>query len=172
MNQVLECLKTRRSIRKYQNKPVEEALLDAILEAGTYAPSGHGKQAPIIIAVKDEKTKATLTKMNAQVMGVSSDPYYNPPIILLVLADPKVNTYVYDGSCVLENMMIAAHALGLGTCWINREKEMFDSAEGKALLKEWGIDESYVGIGALSLGYIDGDAPQPKPRKADYITKI
>ena len=148
-------------------KPVEEELLDAVLEAGTYAPSAMGKQSATIIAVRDQETRDQLMHMNAKVMGVESDPYYGAPVIVLVLGGS-----VEDGSCVLVNMMNAAHSLGLASCWIHREREMFDSEEGKALLKKWGLPETLRGIGSIALGYAAGEAPAPKPRKEGYIVKI
>ena len=166
-HEMLTLLKTRRSVRKYLPKPVEEELLDAVLEAGTYAPSAMGKQSATIIAVRDQDTRDQLMHMNAKVMGVESDPYYGAPVIVLVLGGS-----VEDGSCVLVNMMNAAHSLGLASCWIHREREMFDSEEGKALLKKWGLPETLRGIGSIALGYAAGEAPAPKPRKEGYIVKI
>ena len=166
-HEMLTLLKTRRSVRKYLPKPVEEELLDAVLEAGTYAPSAMGKQSATIIAVRDQETRDQLMHMNAKVMGVESDPYYGAPVIVLVLGGS-----VEDGSCVLVNMMNAAHSLGLASCWIHREREMFDSEDGKALLKKWGLPETLRGIGSIALGYAAGEAPAPKPRKEGYIVKI
>ena len=105
-------------------------------------------------------------------MGTESDPYYGAPTLVIVLADPERGTWVEDGSCVLDNMMNAAHALGLGSCWIHRERQMFDSPEGKDLLKTWGLPETLRGVGSIALGYPDGAAPEPKPRKPGYIVKI
>ena len=171
-NPVLENLKTRRSIRKYLPRQVEPEKLDLILEAGTYAPTGMGMQSPVIIAVQDPQSVQKLAKLNAKVMNSSSNPYYDAPTILLVLASSQRGTRVEDGSCVLENMMLAAHSLGLGSCWIHREREMFELPEGKELLSQWGITEPLTGVGALALGYPDGDAPQPNPRKEGYIVKV
>ena len=181
-NPVLENLKTRRSIRKYLPRQVEPEKLDLILEAGTYAPTGMGMQSPVIIAVQDPQSVQKLAKLNAKVMNSSSNPYYDAPTILLVLASSQRGTRVEDGSrsgfraCAkgrwLENMMLAAHSLGLGSCWIHREREMFELPEGKELLSQWGITEPLTGVGALALGYPDGDAPQPKPRKEGDIVKV
>ncbi len=172
MNAVLDNIKTRRSVRKFLPRQVEEDKLDLILEAGTYAPTGMGKQSPVIVAVQDPETIKQLIAMNAKVMHSDSNPYYGAPTILLVLADSQRGTYVEDGSCVLENMMLAAHSLGLESCWIHREKEMFETQEGKDLLKKWGIDETLAGVGALALGYPDGEIPAAKPRKSNYVVKV
>ncbi len=171
-NPVLENLKTRRSVRKYLPRQVEPEKLDLILEAGTWAPTGMGMQSPVIIAVQDPQTIQRLAQLNARIMGNSGNPYYGAPTVLLVLADQERGTRVEDGSCVLENMMLAAHSLGLGSCWIHREREMFASDEGKELLSRWGITKPLVGVGGLALGYPDGDLPQPKPRKEGYVVKI
>lgn len=170
-NKMLELLKTRRSVRKYLSQPVEEEKLDAILEAGTYAPTGMGMQSPVIVAVREPENRRAVRELNCKARGWEGDPYYGAPCILLVLADHNRGTCVEDGSCVLVTMMQAAHALGVSSCWIHGEREMFELPEGKALLKKWGLPENLRGVGSLALGYGDGPAPQPKERKAGYIVK-
>ena len=172
MAETLTTLKARRSCRAYKPELIEEEKLDAILEAGTYAATGMGKQSPIILAVRDRALRDRLSKMNAAVMGADMDPFYGAPEVLVVLANRAVPTYVYDGSLVLGNMMNAAADLGVASCWIHRAKEEFDSDEGKAILKELGIEGDYEGIGHLILGYPAKELPAPAPRKADYIRKI
>lgn len=172
MNQeLLTLLKTRRSVRKYLPTPIEEEKLDAVLEAGTYAPTARGAQSPVIVAVKDPQVRRAVSELNVKARGGSGDPYYGAPYILLVFSQPN-HTCAEDGACVLTTMMQAAHAVGLSSCWIHGEHEMFELPEGKALLKQWGLPEELLGVGSLALGYGDGPAPQPKPRKADYILKI
>ncbi len=169
-NVVLKVLEERRSVRSYQNKQVEKEALDAILRAGTYAATGMNRQSPIIVAVQDAETVKLLSSMNASAMGrEGSDPFYGAPTVVIVLADPNVRTYVEDGSLVIGNMMNAAFSLGVDSCWIHRAKEMFACDEGKALLKKWGIEGEYVGIGNLILGYREGDLPAVRPRKENYI---
>lgn len=165
---LLEIIKTRRSCRKYEEKQITEDELTAVLEAGTYAPTSRGLQAPFIVAVQDAATRAELARMNAEVMGVTSNPYYNAPTYILVFAPADAHNPVQDGSCILENMMLAAHTLGLGSCWIHREKEMFDTEEGKSLIKKWGLPDGLMGIGALSIGYPAGEPTPAKPRKEGY----
>ena len=172
MNQVIQTIKTRRSARAYKQDPVPEDMLDAVLEAGTYAPTGMGRQSPVIVAVTDKDTRNQLMKMNAAVMGTDSDPYYGAPVIVLVLADASAHTYVQDASCVLENMMLAAHSLGLGSVWINREKEMFESKEGKQLLEKWNLPSTLAGVGALALSYPAAQPAPAKPRKDGYIVRV
>ena len=168
----LEMIKTRRSTRSFKPDSIPEDLLDAVLEAGTYAPTGMNRQSPVIIAVSDKKYREKLSKLNAAIMGVDKDPYYGAPTVVLVLADPSANTFVEDGSCVLENLMLAAHAEGLGTVWVNREREIFDSPDGKALLRDWGLPEALRGVGAIALGYAAGPAPEAAPRKENYIVHV
>lgn len=171
-NNALEVLKSRRSIRSYQDKMPEKELIAQIVEAGTYAPTGMGKQSPIIVAVTNRDTRDQLAEMNAKIMGVDTDPFYGAPVVLVVLADKQYPTYLYDGSLVMGNLMNAAQAVGLGSCWIHRAKEVFETPEGKALLKEWGIEGDYEGIGNCIIGYSAQETPQVKPRKPDYVRYI
>ena len=152
MSEVINNMKTRRSIRKYKPDMIPEDVLNRIIEAGTYAATGMGKQSPIIIAVTNKEIRDKFSKMNAEIMGVDSDPFYGAPVVLIVLADKARPTYVYDGSLVMGNLMLAAHAEGIGSCWIHRAKEEFESAEGKAFLKSLGIEGDYEGIGHCVLG--------------------
>ena len=170
-NEIIKSMIERRSIRSYKSDAVPMELIDEILTAGTYAPTGRNKQAPIIIAVTDKALRDRLSKINAAVMGSDSDPFYGAPVVLIVLADKSVPTYIYDGSLVMGNLLGAAHAVGLGACWIHRAKETFESDEGKAILAELGIEGDYEGIGNCILGYIDGDIPATRPRKDGYIIK-
>ena len=171
-NNFLSLIKTRRSVRAYKSESVSSEALDAVLEAGTYAPTGGGHQSPTIIAITDPKYWKEIAKLNAEVMGSNTDPYYGAPVVILVLADGSASTFVEDGSCVLENMMLAAHALGLGTVWVHREREIFDSESGKALLREWKLPETLRGVGAIALGYPAQKAGQPAARKQNYIVRI
>lgn len=169
MSEVINNMKTRRSIRKYKSDMIPEDVLNRIIEAGTYAATGMGKQSPIIIAVTNKEIRDKFSKMNAEIMGVDSDPFYGAPVVLIVLADKARPTYVYDGSLVMGNLMLAAHAEGIGSCWIHRAKEEFESAEGKAFLKSLGIEGDYEGIGHCVLGYTDGEEPKAMPRKENYV---
>ena len=172
MKETLQDLKTRRSCRGYQAAQIKEEELQAVLEAGMYAPTGRGMQSPIMIVVQDPEMVKKLSKMNAAVMGTDGDPFYGAPTIIAVLADRSRNTYLEDGSLVLGNLMNAAHAVGLGSCWIHRAKEVFASDEGQVLLKEWGIEGDYVGIGHCALGYIEKEAPEVAPRKENYVYRV
>ncbi len=158
-----ETILTRRSVRSYTADQVTDAHLDAVLEAGLYAPTAKNNQKPIMVAVRDKETRDLLSKMNAAVMGMDMDPFYGAPCVIVVLADPAMGTWIDDGSLVLGNLLNAAHALGLGSCWINRARECFDLPEGKELLKKWGVPESYRGVGNCILGY-PTEIPVPKPR--------
>ena len=164
-NDFLTLIKTRRSIRAYKPDAVPADVLARVLEAGTYAPSAMGRQSATIVAVETQAYRDRLTKLNAAVIGKDVDPYYGAPVIVVVLGDGESANYLADGSCVLENLMLAAHAEGLGTVWVNREREIFDSPDGKALLRDWGLPETLRGVGAVALGYAAGPAPEAAPRK-------
>lgn len=173
MNETLNVLKERRSIRKYRAEQIRDEELDAILEAGTWAPSGMGRQSPVMVVVRDPETIAQLSARNAEIQGrPGTDPFYGAPTAVVVLADSAVPTWLQDGSLVMGNLMTAAQAVGVGSCWINRCMEYFDGAEGKELLKKWGLPETLRGVGICILGYADGPAPAPKPRKAGRIVRV
>lgn len=171
MNEVLNNIKTRRSIKKYKPEQIKNEDLEKILEAGTYAPTGRNLQSPVIVVVQDTETVSKLSKMNAEILGTDTDPFYGAPTVLIVLADKTINTYKEDGSIVMQNLMLAAHSLGLGSCWIHRAREVFETSAGKELLKKWGIPENYEGIGNCILGYADIE-PQVRPRKEGYIIRV
>ncbi len=172
MNETLKTLIERRSCRSYRPDPVPQEILDQILEAGSYAATGMGKQSPIMIAVTDRQTRDRLSAMNAAVMGAGTDPFYGAPVVIVVLADRSVPTYLYDGSLVMGNLMNAAHSLGIASCWIHRAKEEFDSEEGKAILKKLGVAGDYEGIGHCILGYAAQENKTAAPRKENYILRI
>ena len=172
MNEVLKCLEERRSCRSYKPDMIPEDVLNQILEAGTYAATGMGKQSPIMIAVTDQKVRDQLSAMNAKIMGVNIDPFNGAPVVIVVLADRAVPTYLYDGSLVMGNLMNAAHALGIASCWIHRAREEFESEEGKKILRSLGIEGDFEGIGHCILGYPASEAKAPVPRKENYIYRI
>lgn len=167
----MEAILTRRSVRNYQPDMVPQELIDQVLKAGTYAPTGKNLQSPIIIAVTNQEVRDKFAALNNEVMGGApgTDPFYGAPVVLIVLADRQYPNYKYDGTLVMANLMLAAHELGLGSCWINRAREEFDRPEGKAFLKSLGIEGDYEGIGHCILGYPDGPASAPKPRKKNYV---
>lgn len=171
-NELIDLIESRRSVRSYRPDMIPDDIIDKIVEAGTYAPTGMGRQSPIIIAVKDRKVREELSKLNAEIMGRDGDPFYGAPVVLIVLADRNSPTYVYDGSLVMGNLMLAAHALGIGSCWIHRAKEEFDRPEGKRILADLGIEGDYEGIGHCILGYVEGDYPEVKPRKENWSYSI
>ena len=171
MNETINTLLTRRSVRRYKADQVSDELLDTVLNAGQYAASGMNSQNTVLVAVRDSKTRDQLSKMNAAVMGSSSDPFYGAPCVIVVLANTTRGTWVEDGSLVIGNLMAAAHSVGLGSCWIHRAREMFDSDEGKALLKEWGLPETMRGVGNCILGY-PNEVPGDKPRLDGRIIKV
>ncbi|MBQ9728536.1 MAG: nitroreductase [Clostridia bacterium] len=173
MNETLQTIFSRVSVKKYKDTPVSKADLDTIIQAGTTAPSGLNKQSPIILAVTNKAVRDELSRLNAgKDPFFRADPFYGAPAVLVVLADKNVPTYLYDGTLVMENMLLAAHSLGLGACWIHRAKETFESEEGKAILKKLGIEGDYEGIGNCIVGYADGELPKAKPRKENWVYYI
>lgn len=170
VKETLTDLKERRSCRKYSSKQVEKEKLDLILEAGTYAPTGRNAQSPVIVSVQNPETVKELSKLNAEIMGATTDPFYGAPTVLVVLADSTVNTYRDDGALVMGNLLNAAHAVGVDSCFIYRAREMFKTEKGKEFLKKWGLDEKYEGIGNCILGYGEKEGFKPlSPRKNGYI---
>lgn len=168
MNETIKNLVERRSCRKYSSTQIKEDELNSVLKAGEYAPTGMGMQSPIIVVLQNKSIIDKLSKINAKIMGKDEDPFYGAPTVLVVLADKNIGTYIEDGSLVLGNLMNAAYSLGLGSCWIHRAKEEFETDEGKELLKEWNISENYVGIGHCILGYPE-EKSEAKPRKDGCI---
>ena len=173
MNVTINNLKTRRSIRKFKDKQISDEDLQAILEAGTYAPTALGMQSPKIIVIQNPETIKEFSDWNRSYYPIDVpddlDPFYGAKTILIVLANGKMPTFVEDGASVITTLVNAAHAVGVGSCWIHRAREEFSSEKGKALLKEWGIPEKYEGVGNVALGYPDMDLPKPRPRKEDFI---
>jgi len=168
----MENLLNRRSIRKYKKEQITDAELNAVLEAGMYAPTAMGKQSPLMVAVQNPEDVAELSRLNAQVFGKDVDPFYGAPTVVIVFAEAGNPNGVQDASLVMGNLMNGAYANGLGSCWINRAKEVFELPEGKALLEKWGIEGDWVGIGNCVLGYADCELPAPKPRKEGYAVII
>lgn len=166
MNEVIEAMRKRRSVRAYTDEVPSDELVERVVDAGLWAASGRGRQSPIVLAVTDRALRDRLSAMNARIMGApeGTDPFYGAPVVLVVLADRSVPTHVYDGSLVMGNLMLAAHELGLGSCWIHRAREEFDTPEGRQILADLGVEGDYEGIGHCVLGYA-AEVPEPKPRR-------
>ena len=170
--ELIKLICSRRSVKNYSDKPVPKEISDAVVQAGLYAPNGMGKQSPVIIAVTDKKIRDRLSDLNRKFFAKDIDPFYGAPAVLVVLADKSVPTYLYDGSLTMGNMLLAAHAMGIGGCWIHRAKQMFESEEGLEILKELGIEGEFEGIGNCVLGYPAGEpkeAPERKPNRVFYL---
>ncbi len=170
--EAMENLLTRRSIRRYKKEQISAAELDAVLTAGTYAPTARGTQSPLMVSVQNAEDIAVLSRINAQVWGRDIDPFYGAPTVIVVFAEGGNPNAVQDASLVMGNLMNAAHAIGLGSCWINRARESFETPEGKALMAKWGVTGDWSGVGNCILGYPDCEPPAPKPRKDGYVIKI
>ena len=170
MKNGLETLYERRSIRKYKAEQISNEELELVLRAGVCAPTAMNYQSPIIVVVQNPDEVKKLSRLNARIMGnEDTDPFYGAPTVLVVLADANNKNAVKDGSLVMGNLLNAAYAVGLGSCWINRATELFEMQEGKDLLKKWGIEGEYIGIGNCILGYPDQEHPAMKPRKENYV---
>ena len=168
MKTTLEDLKTRRAVRRYNDEPVSREDLEAVLEAGTYAPTARGEQRVCIVAVTNKAERDAISRMNAAVMGGQGDPFYGAPVVLVVFGDGSWPYAKIDGSAVMTNLLNAAHAVGLASCWIDRADPVFATDEGKALKAKWGVPEEYVGVGNVILGHSDDD-PAPRPRREGFV---
>ncbi len=169
MSGFIDKLISRRSVRSYKPDMVDEETLNEIIKAGTFAPTGMNRQSPVIIAVTNKELRDKLAALNAEIMNANIDPFYGAPVVLIVLADKNAPTYVYDGSLVMANLMLAAHDKGLGSCWIHRAKEEFEREEGKEILSSLGIEGDYEGVGHCIIGYPADELPEAKPRKDNYV---
>ncbi len=173
MKETLQDLKTRRSCRKFKAEQVAEEDLNAILEAGMYAPTGQNLQSPVMVVLQDPDAIETVSRLNARVGGMELDPFYGAPTVIVVLARRSVRTHVADGNMVIANLLNAAHAVGVDSCYIFRAKEVFDSPEGKALLASWGVDDDYEGVGNVILGYGLPEGIRPaSPRRDNYVIRV
>ena len=173
MKSCMEIMLTRRSVKKYKSDIMpSEADIEKIIEAGLAAASGRNMQAPVVVAVTNKEIRDKLSSDNAAVMGASADPFYGAPCVLVVLAEKTAHTYVYDGSLTLGNMMLAAHELGLGSCWIHRAKEVMYKPEWQEWIKSLGLEGEYEGIGNLVLGYPEGEFPAEKPRRDGRVVWV
>ncbi len=172
MNETIKTLLERRSIRKFKPEQIREEELNAILGAGMYAPSGANQQSALFVVIQDKETLKKLSAMNASVLGKNIDPYYAAPTVILVFADKSKITPIEDASLALGNMFNAAASLGIGSCWVHRAKEMFETDEGKNLLRRWGAAGDYIGVGSCILGYPDGKQPKAAPRKDNFVIRV
>lgn len=171
---LLEKIETRRSIRKFKNTMIPRDVIDQIIKAGTYAATGRNHQGCKIICVTNPELRNQLSEVNRQIGGWQEgfDPFYGAPVVLIVLADKNWPTHVYDGSLVMGNLMLAAHELGIGSCWIHRAKEEFEMEIGQQILRDLKIEGEWEGIGHCVLGYPDGDQPATPERKEDWVHYI
>jgi nitroreductase len=172
MNETIKTLLARRSTRKFKPEQIREEELKAILEAGMYAPSGANQQSALFVVIQDKQTLKKLSAMNASVLGKDIDPYYNAPTLILVFADRSKVTPVEDASLALGNMFNAAASLGIGSCWVHRAKQMFETEEGKDLMRKWGVTGDHIGVGSCILGYPDGEHPKAAPRKDNFVIRV
>ena len=169
MEDILDIIVSRRSIKKFKDDMVEQELIDRVIKAGTYAPSGKNRQAGTIIAITKKEVRDEFSKLLAEFRNVEIDPFYNAPVVLAVLVDKSINTAVYDGSCIMENMLLEAHSLKLGACWVHHAKEMFETDFGRFLIDTLNIEGDMEGVGFCILGYPDMEIRGELPRKDNYV---
>lgn len=169
MNDIIKAMLERRSCKSYKNDMLPKETIDKIIEAGLWAANGRGLQTPVIVAVTDKETRDKLSRLNADVMGANNDPFYNAPVVLIVLAPKEHPNRVYDGSLVMGNLMLAAHSVGIGSCWIHRAKEVMETEEGKAILASCGLEGEWEGIGNCVLGIPEGPLKEAAPRKDNRV---
>lgn len=174
MEQVIRAMEERRSVRQYRADLPNRADIDQIIEAGLYAASSGGRQATKIVCITNREVRDELSDLNRQIGGWEEgfDPFYGAPVVLVVLGQKDSANRVYDGSLVMGNLMLAAHALGYGSCWIHRAKEEFETEQGRALLDKLGIQGEWEGIGHCVIGYPDGPVPEPAKRKAGRVYHV
>ena len=174
MNEVLEAIKNRRSIRRFKPDMIEQEKINQIVEAGLYAASGMNRQPVKILVIKNKEIRDKLSAQKQKIDGWrdGNDPFYGAPVVLVVIANKDEGTYIYDGSLVMGNLMLAAHAVGIGSCWIHRAKEAFELPEYKDFLKSLGIEGNWEGIGHCILGYPDGPEPKAPSRKENRVYYI
>lgn len=169
MNEILKAMVDRRSCKSYKADMPPKSDIEEVINAGLWAANGRGLQTPVIVAVTDKETRDKLSALNAAVMGANNDPFYGAPVVLIVLAPKEHPNRVYDGSLVLGNMMLAAHSLDIGSCWIHRAKEVMETEEGREILKSVGLEGEWEGIGNCVLGYADGALKEAQPRKEGRV---
>lgn len=170
MNDVTRILCERRSIRKYKDIKIPKDVLNEILKCGTYAPSGKNMQSAVIVVVENKELIDGIAKVNGSFVNKAGlNPFYNAPCLVIVFADSRVSTYIHDGSAVISNIINSAYSLGVDSCWVHRALETFQTDYGKSLMKKWGLDDNYVGIGNVVLGYRDVNLPSPSKRKDNYV---
>ena len=170
----IEAIRTRRSVRSYKADIPTDAGIKLVMEAGINAPTGRNSQSVIIIAIKDKETRDRYSRANAAVMGdgADRDPFYGAPVVLAVLVRADAPCAAYDGPIALGHMMLAAHEIGLASCWIHRAKEVFETEEWKKWLRDVGVEGEYIGVGNLALGYIEGEYPPAKEKNAGRMFTV
>lgn len=169
MNETIKTLVSRRSVRSYSEKQVNKEVIEQIIQAGLYAPTGRNSRDTLFLAVTNKELRDKMSALNASVMGSENDPFYGAPALIVVFADRARHTYLEDGSIAMANLMNAAFSLGVDSCWIHRAKEVFESEEGREIARSLGVPDNYIGIGNCILGYRNCELPEPIERTQPVI---
>ncbi|WP_143319812.1 nitroreductase [Clostridium sp. HBUAS56010] len=185
MNEVIQNILTRRSVRTYQEKQISGEDLNAILEAAKFAPSGMGKQCwhftaiqnkevidKLVLTVKEALKKSEIEQLKKMADNPAFNPFYNAPTIVLTAYDRNAQTGMEDCAAALQNMFLAAHSLNIGSCWIQILAITCNDPEVRSLLTELGIPKDYDLCGTAALGYNSKEAPKAAPRKEGIVTII
>lgn len=172
-NETLQTLKNRRSCRAFKPEAIPEDVLNAVLDAGTWAPNAWDKQSASIIAIRDEASRAVLTHLSQELAAEAGedtpDPLYGAPVVVLITAEKDSESGLEDGSLVAGNIMNAAQSVGLGSCWVNTARKILEMPIGKAMLMKWGVTEPVTGVAFVVLGWPTEKPEEPRARKENYI---
>lgn len=171
MNNIIENIKTRRSIRSFKDKRILQEELNIILDAATYAPSALNQQSSLMVVIKNEEIYNELCVLTEKYFPTRKPYFYGSKDIIIVFGDSNCKCPIEDGSLVLQNLFLAANSIGIGSCWINYLRELFKTEEGKLLQEKMNIPNNYFVIGTCILGY-PNEKPIIKERKKDYIREI
>lgn len=171
-NGTIHTILNRRSIRSYKKEQISNDELETILLAGSAAPSGMNGQSAYAYVIQSEEFMSELVKSVEKATGIGRNPFYDAPTVIIVFADSSKFSPVEDGTLAIENMMLAAYSLGIGSCWIYAVKQFFATEEGRTFKKKLGVPDNQMIIGSVALGYPDGKHPALKTREHKFYKKF
>jgi len=193
VNPVLEAIKARRAIRRYTQEQIPEGILQEIITAGLYAPSAGGRQSATLVVCQNREINDALGRINRQAFAarassarfkvsseqpsIADDPgipsaFYGAPTVITLFAPRGMENGLADCCVMAENIMLAAHSVGIGSCLVARGASTFATEEEQRLLRAWAIDPGYEPALHVVLGYRDGEAPHAKPRREGRVVRI
>jgi nitroreductase len=190
MNDLIRAMMDRRSIRKFQERQLDEETLAEILSAGSWAPNAGGRQSPLFVVCQNAAINEELGRLSVEINGrlnrpapkpgeslpqaspASASAFYGAPTVVTIFAPKNWHNFTIDCGVAAQNMVLAAHSLGVGSCIIARALELFETETGKNYMRKWNIGEDYEGKIHVILGYRDGEQPEAKPRKEGRVIRI